>query len=82
VSDQPGPTVSFSIAAGGTITIVNTGASPHNFTIEALGISVDLPAGETLSVPIPPGTQPGDYEFFCAVPGHADLGMRGTLTVQ
>jgi plastocyanin len=82
VGDQPGPTVAFSIATGGTITFVNTGAAPHNFTVEALGISVDPLPGETLTVPIPPGTQPGDYEFYFAVPGHADGGMSGTLTVQ
>jgi plastocyanin len=26
--------------------------------------------------------QPGEYEFLCTVPGHAQAGMRGTLTVK
>jgi uncharacterized cupredoxin-like copper-binding protein len=25
--------------------------------------------------------KPGTYEFYCRIPGHATLGMRGTLTV-
>jgi uncharacterized cupredoxin-like copper-binding protein len=26
--------------------------------------------------------KPGKYEFLCTVPGHADGGMKGTLTVK
>ncbi len=27
-------------------------------------------------------TEPDEYEFYCSVPGHRELGMVGTLTVQ
>jgi len=27
-------------------------------------------------------TKPGTHEFFCAVPGHKDAGMKGTLVVK
>jgi nitrite reductase (NO-forming) len=79
--DQPGPTVRFSIQAGGTLTIVNTGQQGHNFTAEALGLTADPLPGETVTLTIPPDTQPGDYEFICAVPGHATAGMVGTISV-
>jgi uncharacterized cupredoxin-like copper-binding protein len=26
--------------------------------------------------------RPGTYSFYCRIPGHAALGMRGTLTVR
>ena len=38
-------------------------------------------AGMSSSVTFIP-TKPGTYEFFCAVPGHKEAGMTGTLTVR
>ena len=38
-------------------------------------------AGLSSSVTFVP-TKPGTYEYFCAVPGHKEAGMVGTLIVQ
>lgn len=65
-----------------TIKMVNTGAAPHNFTIDSLGISVDVNPGEAVEVVIPAGTAPGTYDFYCDVPGHKEAGMVGTLIVK
>src|SRR5215218_4593001 len=63
-----------------TMNVRNEGAAPHNFSIDALGISVDIAAGESKQVVInAPG---GEYEFYCNVPGHKEAGMVGTLTVS
>ena len=60
-----------------TILLPNLGAAPHNFSIDALDISVDIAPGETKEVTI---TAPeGEYEYYCNVPGHKEAGMVGTL---
>jgi uncharacterized cupredoxin-like copper-binding protein/mono/diheme cytochrome c family protein len=70
------------IPAGQDVTILlpNLGAAPHNFSIDALDISVDLAAGETKDVVI--NAPAGEYEFYCNVPGHKEAGMVGTLIVR
>lgn len=40
----------------------------------------DLIAGGSTSVTA--GLVPGEYVFFCTVPGHREAGMQGTLTVK
>jgi cyclophilin family peptidyl-prolyl cis-trans isomerase/plastocyanin len=64
-----------------TIRMENTGAALHNFSIDALGIDIDVNPGETVSILIPSGTAPGTYEFYCNVPGHTEAGMIGELVV-
>jgi uncharacterized cupredoxin-like copper-binding protein len=63
-----------------TFTIDNEGAAAHNFSIDALKISLDLAPGETQEVVV--NAAPGTYEFYCNVPGHKEAGMVGTLTVE
>jgi mono/diheme cytochrome c family protein len=62
------------------VNIPNTGALPHNFSIDELNISVDQPAGYTGEVTI--NAPAGTYTYYCNVPGHRAAGMEGTLTVQ
>lgn len=63
-----------------TILLPNLGAAPHNFSIDALDISVDIAPGETKEVTF---TAPeGEYEYYCNVPGHREAGMIGTLIAR
>lgn len=63
------------------VTFMNAGQLPHNFTCDALGIKTsDLAAGASETVTI--NAAAGSYDFICSIPGHADAGMTGTLTVQ
>jgi uncharacterized cupredoxin-like copper-binding protein len=63
-----------------TINLLNMGASVHNFNIDALNIhSGDIQPGSTKSVVI--NTAPGDYQYYCAIPGHKEAGMVGTIHV-
>jgi plastocyanin len=52
----------------------------HTFTVTALGVDIRLPVKgrQRVSFNAPSGT----YEFFCAIPGHKGIGMRGTLTIN
>jgi uncharacterized cupredoxin-like copper-binding protein len=69
------------LPAGGpaTLTIQNNGLALHNFSIDALDISVDLGPGESQTVTI--DTPAGDYDYYCNIPGHAQAGMVGVLHI-
>jgi len=62
-----------------TVTIPNNGLVFHTFVIEELGISIDMDPGQTQDVVI--NAPAGTYDFICDVPGHAEAGMVGKLTV-
>jgi uncharacterized cupredoxin-like copper-binding protein len=63
------------------IVITNNGVLGHDFAIDELKILTDeIPSGQQITVPI--NAPAGTYEFYCAVPGHKEAGMVGTLTVQ
>jgi glucose dehydrogenase/plastocyanin len=72
----------FSIPAGTDVpvSLPNNGALPHNFSIDELGIDVDVAAGDTGSTTI--NAAAGEYQYYCNVPGHRGAGMVGTLTVD
>ena len=62
------------------ITVVNRGATTHTFDVDALNVhSGEVPPGQSVTVTI--NALAGDYEYYCAVPGHKEAGMVGTLRV-
>src|SRR5262249_40170193 len=66
-----------------TIDFTNPSAIEHDVAIEQNGkqiaISPKIVEGKaTVSANLAPGT----YTFLCTVPGHAEAGMEGTLTVK
>ncbi|HZA84131.1 MAG TPA: cupredoxin domain-containing protein [Actinomycetes bacterium] len=69
-------------ARGGEVTVAlrNRDLFWHTFTIDALGVEVRSPVGRLRTATFE--ARPGRYAFYCAIPGHASLGMRGTLTVR
>jgi len=81
-STTPGNPITLTVAPGTTVNLVNSGAALHNFAVDALGIDVDMPVGETVQAQIPADAAPGAYEFYCTVPGHKQAGMVGTLVIQ
>jgi plastocyanin len=66
----------------GTVAVdfINNDLFWHTFTVTELGVDIRLPVkgNQRLSFSATPGT----YEFFCAIPGHKSIGMRGTLVIR
>lgn len=68
-----------------TITYTNPSAVPHSLALETndgnvLGeTSVFTESEESVELQ---SLAPGEYVFFCTVPGHREAGMEGDLTVQ
>lgn len=63
------------------IVLPNAGAVVHNFNVDELGIhSEDAQPGQSAEVVI--NAPPGEYRFYCSVPGHREAGMVGILRVQ
>ncbi len=67
-----------------TLTVKNGGASAHTFLSPALGITspVEVNNGQTVTASFTTPTQPGAYQFWCNIPGHAEAGMVGEVIVQ
>ena len=62
-----------------TVAVGNRDLFWHTFTIDALKVDVRAPVGAVRSASFE--ARPGTYTYYCRIPGHATLGMRGTLTV-
>lgn len=64
------------------LTFKNNGAFPHNLAITDLSVKTKtIKPGEQDTIQFTPD-KTGQFAFLCTVPGHADKGMKGTLTVQ
>lgn len=52
----------------------------HTFTIDELDVDLQVPLSAKLAVTF--DAPPGEYRFFCDVPGHVQAGMEGILVVE
>ncbi len=70
-----------SAPVGGTIVVVNNGSAVHNFNVQGTGKHTrDLNPGESATLDLR-GLAKGSYPVYCAISGHKDLGMQGTLVI-
>jgi plastocyanin len=69
-------------ATGGEVTVAlrNRDLFWHTLTIDALRVDIRAPVGRLRTATFQ--ARPGRYSYYCRIPGHATLGMRGTLTVR
>jgi plastocyanin len=69
-------------AKAGKITVesTNDASVPHNIAIQGGPSGPVVQGGGTSKITA--NLKPGSYTFYCAVPGHEQAGMKGTLTVK
>jgi plastocyanin len=69
------------IGVGGSIEVRNSGTMTHDIAVRDTDItSGELQPGETATVDLG-DLEPGTYELWCTIPGHASSGMVATLIV-
>jgi uncharacterized cupredoxin-like copper-binding protein len=70
------------VPAAKTIDVVfaNRGQSPHTFALQGKGFELKTDPGGTASGALK-RLKSGTYQFICTIPGHLQLGMKGTLVV-
>ncbi len=76
-------TQSLQASAGQPVALsyVNDGLLEHAFTVNGLAQEQRVRPGQTHVFTFTP-SKPGEYRFYCALPGHEAAGMSGTLTVK
>jgi plastocyanin len=66
-----------------TIESVNDQPTDHNIAVDGGGVDEKGPVvkdGATSTIEV--DLKPGEYSFYCSVPGHREGGMEGKLTVK
>lgn len=80
-----------------TITMVNSGTVEHEWVLMEQGYTAEVPfdaededrvywegevePGDTETFTFTAPSEPGEYQVICAIPGHFEAGMIGSLTV-
>ncbi len=64
-----------------TFNVKNVGSLPHNLEIKELSkVTENIDAGKTATLTV--DLKPGTYTVICNIPGHEQLGMKISITVQ
>ncbi len=64
------------------VTSENPQGVAHNIAVRGNGIDEKGPVINTGVSEVTVDLEPGEYEFYCSVQGHADAGMKGPLVVE
>jgi plastocyanin len=66
-----------------TIDMHNPSSIQHNISIEGDGMNEEgNTVGKGGTSEVKAELEPGEYAFYCSVPGHREAGMEGKLTVR
>ncbi len=65
------------------ITVINADAIQHDLTIDEFKVSTGLlTAKDQTAVVTFVADKPGVFKYYCATPGHLQVGMVGTITIK
>ncbi|MBI1278571.1 MAG: nitrite reductase, copper-containing [Anaerolineaceae bacterium] len=65
------------------ITVINGDAIQHDLTIDEFKVSTGtMSAKDQTAVITFVADKPGSFKYYCATPGHRQVGMEGTLTIK
>ncbi len=65
-----------------TITVINADAIQHDLTIDEFNATTGLLTAKDQTATITfVADKPGSFKYYCATPGHLQVGMFGTLTI-
>lgn len=65
-----------------TINFTSEDGGPHDFVIDEFDVATDqVSSGETSFITFV-ADQAGEFEYYCSVGAHREMGMVGTLTVE
>jgi plastocyanin len=63
-----------------TVSVENSDLFWHTFTVTDLNVNLRVPVQAQRTITFE--ARPGTFEFVCAIPGHTQAGMKGTITVR
>ena len=65
-----------------TVTLDNPSPVAHDIEIEGNGVEEKSELVTDGTATVTADLEPGEYTYYCTVPGHEEAGMTGTLTVE
>jgi nitrite reductase (NO-forming) len=83
IDGQVNPLLTANVGDTVRITVVNGDPVAHDLTISEFNVTTGMMTEDEQTVTVEfVVTTPGDFIYFCSIPGHRDIGMFGTLRVS
>lgn len=82
IDGQINPTLTANVGDTVRITVINGDPVMHDFVIDEFNVSTGqlIEAEQTVTVEFV-ASLPGEYTYYCSVPGHREIGMLGKLQI-
>jgi nitrite reductase (NO-forming) len=82
IDEEINPDLTVNVGDTVTITVINGDPVAHDLTLDEFDVKTEQLTDKDQQVTISfTATTPGDFVYYCSLPGHRDIGMYGTLHV-